>query len=117
MPLHVGPFTREDAVEHAVACRPVAASQVMTDDAILLGAQGLDRTLRGEVEIIGAQTDHLATKRFESVAKQQQLATGIDMAALPALSVPCVTDFDTADRGHDIVIARAADNRVARQLP
>ena len=37
MSFHVGPFTREDAIEHGVTYRAVAAGAVMADHAILLG--------------------------------------------------------------------------------
>jgi hypothetical protein len=65
-----------------------AARSVMVDDAILLGTQGLNGSLRGQVEIVGAQTNHLAPKRVERVTEQQQLAAGVDVAALPAPAIP-----------------------------
>jgi hypothetical protein len=69
MALDVGPFSREDAIDHGVAHRSVTTSSVMADDAIFLGTQGLNRSLRGQVEIVGAQTHHLAPKRVERVTE------------------------------------------------
>src|SRR5262245_27233901 len=117
MSLHVRPFTRQNAIHHAVTYRSVAAGAVMTDNAILLGPQGLNRSLRGKVEIIGAQTHHLAPQRIECVTEQQQLAASVDMAALPALGIPGVTDLDPINRRYDVMVAGAADDRAAGQLP
>src|SRR5687767_6601664 len=55
MALHVGPFAQQHAVHHAVADGPVASRPVMADHPVLLRAQRLDRALRTEVEVIGAQ--------------------------------------------------------------
>src|SRR5581483_4736432 len=117
MSLHVRPFMREDAVDHAVAHRSVASSEVMTNDAILPGAKGLNGPLRDHVEIVGAQTHHLAPERVERVTEQQQLAAGVDVTAVPALSIPRVTDLHAINRGDDVVIAGTPDDRTARQLP
>ena len=43
----------------------------MADDAIFLSTQVLNRSLRGQVELIGAQTHHLAPKRVERVTEEQ----------------------------------------------
>src|SRR5262245_17123719 len=67
MALHVGPFVHEDAVHHGVADGAVAPQPVMADDSVLLRAQRLDGALRAEVEVVGAQTDHLAAELFETV--------------------------------------------------
>src|SRR5215510_631384 len=115
--LHVRPFASEDAVEHGVARRAVAARCVMAEDAVLLRPQRVDRPLRREVEVVGAQAHHLAPERVEGMPEEEQLAAGVDVAALPVLSVPGVADLDAIDRGDDVVIARAADDRAARDLP
>ena len=39
----------------------------MADDAVLLRAERLDRPLRREIEVIGAQADHFASELFEAV--------------------------------------------------
>jgi len=101
---------REDAIDHAVAHCSVAASLVMAEDAILFGTQCLNGSLRCQVEIVRAQADHVAPRRVERVSEQQQFATGVDVAALPALCVPGVTDLDAINRGDDIVIAGATDD-------
>src|SRR5574341_65635 len=117
MSLHVGPFMREDAIHHAVARRSIAARQVMAEDAILLGPQRLNGSLRSEVEIVGAQPDYLTPQRVERVTEQQQLAGGVDVTALPALPIPGVTNLHAINLGDDVVIARGADDCAARQLP
>ena len=99
MSLHVGPLASEDAVHHGVAHRAVAPRPMMANHPILLRTQPLDRPLRGEIEIVGAQTDHLAAQRVEGVREQQQLAGRVDVAALPALCIPGVADLDAIDRG------------------
>ena len=63
-----------------VAHGAVAARGVMADHAVLLRAQRLDRALRCEVEVVGAQADHLAADGLERVLEQEQLAGGVDVA-------------------------------------
>src|SRR5262245_43325665 len=111
--LHVRPFGGKDAVHDGVANAAVAPRRVMPDHAVLLRAQGLDGTLRAEVEVVGAQADDLAADLFEAMLQQHQLARRVDVAALPALRVPGVADLDAVGRGDDVVIARTANDRVA----
>src|SRR5688572_12632216 len=112
----VGPFARQHAVHHRVAHRAVAPRPVVADHAVLLRAQRLDGALRPEIEVVGAQPDHLALQLVEGVGKKQQLARGIDVAALRALRVPGPADLHPVGRGDDVVVARAADQRAAFQL-
>src|SRR5262245_13797452 len=116
MPLHVGPFASEDTVYHSVAHSPVPARPMMADYAVFLRAQGLDCPLRGDVEVVRTQADHLAPECIEGVLEQQQLTTGVDVAALPALCVPRVANLDAIYFRHDVVITRAPNDRVARQF-
>src|SRR5678815_4543420 len=53
--LHVGPLVREDAVHHGVADGAVAPRPVVADHAVLFRPERLDRALRREVEVVGAQ--------------------------------------------------------------
>ena len=62
----------------------------------LLRAEPLDRALAREVEVVGAPADQLRAERLERVRHQQQLAAGVDVAALPALRVPGVADLERA---------------------
>src|SRR5687768_1062148 len=71
---YVRPFVHEHAVQHAVAHRAVAPRPVVADDAVLLRAQSLDRALRAEVEVVGAQAHDLAAQFFKRVLEKQQLA-------------------------------------------
>src|SRR5688572_22513494 len=90
MLLHARPLVAQHAVHHRVADAAVAPRPVVADDAVLLRAQRLDRLLRAEIEVVGAQADHLAADGLKTVAEQQQLAGGIDVRALAALRVPGV---------------------------
>src|SRR5437879_4384038 len=80
----VRPFGCEHAVHHGIAHRAVAPRPVVTDHAVLLRTQRFDRPLRGQIEIVGAQAHDLAAQFLEGVREKQQLASGIDVAALPA---------------------------------
>lgn len=113
---HVRPLRRQDAVHHRVPRGAIPPRLVVADHAVLRGAQRLDRPLRPAVVDVGPQPHDLAAEGLEGVAHEQQLAGGIDVAALPPRGVPGVADFDAVDRGHDVVEPRAADHRVRRQL-
>src|SRR5688572_11800 len=114
--LHVGPFIGENAVHHCVPDAAVAPRPVMPDDAVFLRAERLDRALRAEVVVVGAQSDHLALQLFEAVLEEQQLAGGIHMRALAALRVPGVADLDAIGGRDDVVVAGAADDAVGLQV-
>src|SRR5574341_1939430 len=116
MALDVGPFGREPAVHHRVSDGAVAPRPVVADDAVLLRAERLDRALRAEIEIVGAQADDLAMDLFEAVFEQQQLARAVDVAALHALRVPGVADLDAVGGGDDVVIARRPYDPPALQI-
>src|SRR6185503_2031756 len=110
MALHVAPFREQDAVHHRVTYRPVPAGGMMPDHAVLLRAQSLDGALGAEVEVVRAQADDPAAEGLERVREEQELAGRVDVGPLPALRVPRVADLDAVDRGHDVVIARRADD-------
>src|SRR6266480_104306 len=116
MSLDVRPFGCEHAVHHGIAYRAIAPRPVVTDHAVLLRSQRFDRALRGQIEIVGAQAHDPAAQFLEGVREKQQLAGGIDVAALPALRVPGVADLDTIGGRDDVVITSAADQRAAFQL-
>src|ERR1043166_5934996 len=116
MSLHRSPLACEDAVHHAVMHGPVAPREVMTDHTVLLGAKGFDRALGREIEVVGAEAHHLAAERLERVLEEQQLARGVDVAALPSSGVPGPADLDAIDLRNDVVVPRRADDGVARQL-
>jgi hypothetical protein len=56
----------------------------MAEDAVLLRSQRLDGALGAEVEVVGPETHQLAAERLERVGEQQQLASAVDVAPLPA---------------------------------
>jgi hypothetical protein len=117
MPFDVGPLRYQDAVHHTVSGRPIPARLMVANHAVLFCAEGFDRFLGGEVEVVGPQTDDLATERLERVREQEELARTIDVASLPFRAVPRVPDFDPVDVAHDVVIARRSGDRPARQIP
>jgi len=53
--LYVGPFAGKYAVKNSVARRTVAAWRMMTDDAVFLRAQSLNRPLRSKIENVSPQ--------------------------------------------------------------
>src|SRR5687768_13246467 len=116
MSFDVGPFCSEDAVDNRVAHGAVAPWMMMAQDAVFFRAKRFDGTLRLEVEVIGAQSNHAATNRIECVRKQQQLACGVDAGSLPAIGIPGVTDLDAVRGGNDVVITRAPRNGVRGEL-
>src|SRR5215210_6608617 len=59
MLLYVRPLIREDAIHDGVTDGSVPTRAVMADDAIALGAQGFNGTLRDQVEIVGTQPHHV----------------------------------------------------------
>src|SRR5262245_3367987 len=73
MLFHSRPFVAQHAVHHRVAHAAVAPRPVMADDAVLLRAERLDRLLRAEVEVVGAQANDLAVQLLEAVGEQQNL--------------------------------------------
>lgn len=73
--LHVRPFRGQDAVHHSVPDRAIAPGMVVTNHAVLAGAEGLDGPLRGEIEVVCPQTDDAAAQCFERVPKEQELHT------------------------------------------
>ena len=88
----------------------------MPDEPVTLSAERLDGSLRGEVEFVGAEADDLAAEGLERVGHQQELTTGVYVAALPTLRVPGVADLDAIDLGMDVVETRAADDRAAAKI-
>src|SRR5882724_6440758 len=88
----------------------------MADNAILFCTQTFNRSLRHQVESVSAKTNHLAPERIECMTKQQEFATGIDVAALPAFGVPRVTDLDAINRRDNVVISCGAYDFAAVHL-
>lgn len=89
----------------------------MAEDTVLFGAKSLDRLLRGEVEVVGAKAHHLAPQGFKGMAQEKQLAGGIHVAPLAALSIPRVSNLHALDLGDDVVISGASHNETAFQFP
>src|SRR5262245_32251837 len=116
MPPDVGPFAGQHAIHHAVANRAVAPGMVMANDAVLLRTQRFDRSLRSEVEVVGAQPHDLASERLKGVLEQQELAHRVDVRSLPSAGIPRVSDLDAIDISDDVVITRAAHKGALLQL-
>src|SRR5438093_6934445 len=116
MAADVGPFRGENAVHHDIARAPIATDAVVSNDTVLLGAECFDGALGAKVEVVGAQTDHLAAERVEGVSEQQQLAGGVDVCALATAPVPGVTNFDAINGQRDVVIASRDDDHATRYI-
>src|SRR5262245_44377535 len=116
MPTHIRPFGCEDAVHHRVAWCAVFAHTEVPDDAVLLCAARRDLPLRSQVDASGAQTDHLAPKRFERVPQQQALARRVDVCPLMALRVPRVPNLYAVDSRHDVVVPGRTDDDPGSQI-
>ena len=117
VPTDIGPFAGEDAVHHRVTDRAVAAGLVVADRAVPFGSQRFESALRGEVEVVSSETDGPAPEPLEGMPKQQELASGVEAAALPGFSVPRVADFHPVGGRDDVVITGGTDNRLAGQVP
>ena len=88
----------------------------MPDDPVSFCTEPFDRALRGEVEVVGSQSDHFAAKRVERVCEKKELARSVHVRALPALGVKRVANLDALDLGDDVVISSAADDRTGAQF-
>src|SRR5438105_12691887 len=114
MALHGRPLALDDAEHHGVAITAVARNLVITQHAVLLGAQPQNRLARRVIEPMGAEFDRDALQRFEGMGQEQELALGIDGATLHTLRVPGVANLEPAVRRIDVEIARATDDLPGR---
>src|SRR5215831_5622709 len=76
MPPDIRPFGRQYAEHVGITDGTVAPRLMMTQDAVTLRTQPLDRSLRREVEVVSPQANHLAAERVERVLEEQELAGG-----------------------------------------
>jgi hypothetical protein len=67
---YAGPLGDQNAVHDTIPNGAVAADGMMAQDTILFCAQTFDRFLRIEIEIIGTQTNHLASQGIEGMREQ-----------------------------------------------
>src|SRR5690606_15973262 len=112
--LDFGPFAFGKAVHDRVAHGAVAAQGMVPQHAVLAGPQTLYGALRGDVVVVGTPSHPRSAECIARVAQQQQLAGRVDMAALPAFSIPGVADLQAPQGRHDVVIAaRAYDSTTA----
>src|SRR4051812_49221007 len=117
MSFYVGPFGGQDAVHDTVSHRSVSPGVVMADHAILMRAERFDGSLRCKVEVVGPESNDSTPQRRKPVFKQQQLARGVDPAALPTGRIPGIANLDSIDLGGDVVVAGASHNGIRLQLP
>jgi hypothetical protein len=71
MLIYTCPFGNKNAIHNAITNGSIAAHGMMPQNAILFCAQAFNGFLRIEIEIIGTQTDHLATQGIKGMRKQQ----------------------------------------------
>src|SRR5207237_8450305 len=89
---------------------------MVAQHAVLLGAEPLDRGARGMIEPVGAKLDRDALQLLERMREEHELALGVDRAALDALGIPGMPDFQTAIGSVDVVVPGAADDLARRFL-
>ncbi len=70
MLFHTWPLGDQDAVHDTIPNGAVAADGMMAQDTILFCTQAFNRFLRIEIEIIGTQTNHLASQGIEGMREQ-----------------------------------------------
>jgi hypothetical protein len=107
MRLNRGPLTIENAVHASVAQDAVARDLMLSQYPIQFRTQALDGNATLLVEKVGSEFHRDATYLFERMGQKQQLAFGVQRAALHALSIPSRADFhapidriDVHKRGH-----------------
>ena len=83
---------------------------MVAQDPVEFGAESFDGAPRRIVEVICTPTDDCSTQGVEGVCHQHEFACCIDIGALTTLRVPRIADLEACDRGHNIVVARAADD-------
>src|SRR5260221_8969450 len=99
------PLALDNAEHHRIAIAPIGRYLVIAQHPILLRAEPDDRSTRRVVEPVRAELDGDAPEFLERVRKQQQLALGVDRAALRAFRIPGVADFQPAIWRIDVEIA------------
>jgi len=85
----------------------------MAQDALLPGADTLNRVARAPVHRIRLQLDSHAPQRLEGMAQHQKLRLRVDGRALPRARDPGRSDFGAPLRPIDVHVARAADRAPA----
>ena len=87
---------------------------MIAQHAVLLRTEPCDRGARRMIEPVGAKLDRDALELLERVGQEQQLALGVDGAALDALGIPGMPDLQAAVRLVDVEVTRAADDIAGR---
>ena len=83
---------------------------MIAQHAVLLRTEPRDRAARGMIEPVGAKFDRDALQFLERMGQEQQLALGVDGAALNTLGIPGMPDLQTAVGRVDVEVTRAADD-------
>src|SRR5215470_28886 len=108
------PFALDDAEHDRVAIAAIGRYLVIAQDRVLLRAQPQDRLAGRVIEPVRAELHRDAFELFERVREEQQLALGVEGAALHALRVPRVADLESPIRAIDVKVARASDDLSGR---
>jgi len=104
-----GPFAVEHAVDAGVAQRAVGLHQVLAQYPVQFGAQPLDGSTALAIEEMGTEFHCDAVELLEGVSQKQQLALGVQGAALHALSIPGGADLDAPIERVDVHVGGHAD--------
>src|ERR1700719_1749417 len=102
MRFHRRPFGRDDTVNHSVAQCAVRRNLVAAQDTVLLGPQPLDAAPAWVIEEMRAELYRNAIELLECMPQQEQLALGVERAALHALGIPGRADLDPPVRRIDV---------------
>src|SRR3984957_5335050 len=94
MGLHRRPLAVENAVYAGVAQRAIARDLVLPQYPVQSCAQAFDGGAALLIEKVSAKFHGDAVELLERVAQEQQLALGVERAALHALAIPCRADLD-----------------------
>jgi hypothetical protein len=105
-----GPLRGDDRVDDSVAEAAVGHPLMAAQDAVLLGAQALDRRPGLPVVPVGAELDGDAVQGVEGVPEQQQFRLGVGAAALGRPGVPGRTDLHPPVRGVHVHVGGHPDH-------
>jgi hypothetical protein len=68
---NLGPLARDHAIHHSVSDGAIASQRMMSDHSVSLGAKPLNRTLGGNIKVIGSPANYRGTEHIKSVLKQE----------------------------------------------
>lgn len=108
MQFHILPFAMDDAVNASVPqCllrQGMSVDLVLSQHAIQLGSQTLNRAAALLIQHMGAKFHRNAPQVFEGMAEQQSLGFGVQGGTLHTLTVPSGANFHAAVGAIDVEV-------------